>query len=121
MADAAASDSESSDIVVEESDFESDLDDEMTADPLNRAQALGADEDGVAGTEQWVANLFADSDDSGDELEGFHVDWVTSADEFRQTNVPECTLDGGSTFQHPEETTAAYYFGLFWDDEVSIA
>ena len=51
MADAAASDSESSDIVVKESDFESDLDDEMTADPLNRAQALGADEDGVAGTD----------------------------------------------------------------------
>ena len=66
-----------------------------------------------------VSNLFGESDESGEEFEGFHHDWVTDPCRFRPVNVPDCALDSGSAYEHPKETTAAYYVGLLWDDEVN--
>ncbi|KAK2144737.1 hypothetical protein LSH36_735g01042 [Paralvinella palmiformis] len=68
---------------------------------------------------RWVSDLlFGETDDSGEEFEGFHSEWMTDPRHFRPVNVPDFALNGSSTYQHPEETTAAYYFGLIWDDQM---
>jgi len=118
MADDGASDSDGSDISGVDEYVGDDFDEETTgevADPLDRAQD-GGDEESQP---RWISNLFDESDESGEEFEGFHQDWVTDRRQFRPVNVPGCSLDGGSAYEHPEETTAGYYFGLMWDDEVS--
>ena len=121
MAERGASDSEGSDIPDVEENVRGDSDDETLADPLDRAQDVfvdnGNDNDGSQ--PRLVANLLGESSDSDDEFLGFDTDWVTDPRLFRRGRIPQCSLDGGSTFDHPEETTAAYYFGLFWDDEVT--
>ena len=100
MADDGASDSEGSDISgvneVMNEDFEGELAGD-NVDPLDRAQDGGDDET----RPQWIDNLFHESDESGDEFEGFHPDWVTDPRRFRPVNVPDCLLDGGSAYQHP--------------------
>ena len=66
---------------------------------------------------QWTDNLFHESDESGDEFEGFHPDWVTGPRRFRPVNAQDCLPDGGSAYQHPG--VDSYYFGLMWNDEVN--
>ena len=122
MADNRASESEGSDICDLDdfiiNDFERDMLGE-DVDPLIRAQA-GADSGNEETHLRWVSNLlFGETDDSGEEFEGFHIEWMTDPWHFRPVNIPDFALNGGSTYQHPEETTAAYYFGLIWDDQVS--
>ncbi|KAK2173150.1 hypothetical protein NP493_896g00054 [Ridgeia piscesae] len=76
MADDGASDSEGSNISgvneLMNEDFEGEIAGE-NVDPLDRAQDGGDDET----RPQWIDNLFHESDESGDEFEGFHPDWVT--------------------------------------------
>ena len=77
------------------------------ADPLNRV-------------DDYFATVYSsDSEDDVDFL-GFQNEWVTAPDRFLQRNARPCTLAGGSSEQHHEETTAGYLFGLFWGDEVNI-
>ena len=67
-----------------------------------------------------MSNLFGESDDSNEEFKGFHYDWMTDPSLFHSVNVPRCALDPvDRAYEHPEEMTGAYYFGLFWDDQVS--
>ena len=118
MADDGSSDSEGSDISGVDEDIRDDFEGELAGehvDPLDRAQDGGGSET----MPLWVTNLFHNSDGSDDEFDGFHHDWVTDPRRFRSVNVPDCLLDGGSAYQHPEESTAGYYFGLMWNDEVS--
>lgn len=106
MADEGVSDSEGSDISGVQEYITDDFEGEMAgepADPLDRAQDGGDDET----QPRWVANLFGESDESGEEFEGFHHDWVTDSRRFRPVTVPDCALDGGSAYQHPEETTTS--------------
>ena len=121
MADNRASESEGSDIFDLDdfiiNDFERDMSGE-DVHPLIRAQA-GADSGSEETHLRGVSNLFGETDDSGEEFEGFHSEWMTDPRHFRPVNVPDFALNGSSTYQHPEETTAAYYFGLIWDDQVS--
>ena len=118
MADGVASDSDGSDIPGVDEFVRNDFDGEMADNPLDRAQHNAADDDGET-LPPGAANLFGESDDSDDELEGFDQDWVTDPGLFRRVKRPDCSLDGGSAYDHPEESTAGYYFGLFWDEQVS--
>ena len=115
---ASGTGSEGSDIPGVEEIVRANFDDETAADPLDRAQDVNDNGNGNDGT-QPAANFLPSSDDSDEEFLGFDADWVTDPRLFHRVRNPRCTLDGGSTFDHPEETTAAYYFGLIWDDEVN--
>ena len=110
------SDSEGSDIDVEGGEFDQGIDGEEAGDPLDRAQVeVNADcGDG------WLAAMFGDDDDDDDsDFWGFQNEWITDDARFRPPTVPTCTLDGGTPVQHPEETTAGFYFNLLWDDQVN--
>jgi len=56
-----------------------------------------------------VSNLFGESDDSGEEFEGFHHEWMTTDPLcFQPDNIPNFVLNGGRACPHQAETTAAY-------------
>ena len=100
-------DYETTNISVDVSDSEFD---EM--DYLNRAQIGDID----SADDSWFRNLFDDDQDKA-EFEGFHTDWIEN-NFLARPHPPNCSVIGGSTFQHPEEYSALDYFTLIWDRQV---
>ena len=107
MASESDSYSDGSDLEIDYSSDEENLDDLLGKNVLEVRQGEIDDD--------WIGNFFF-NDDNDDKFEGFDHEWRT--ENFTPRNMRAYNDVGGSVFQHPEEAMPHHYFNLIWGDDL---
>ena len=112
MADRSSTESDGSDIDVQEGERIGDFDKELLN--LHNIELVEIDRE----RDPLLEGFFASDDEDEDEIKEFDFEWKT--ENFTRRNLRPFREEGGATFMHPPDAEAQHYFELvvgqvFWE------